>query len=402
MLSALINFSKIKNITLKSFILVSLHISMISGFVAFMVYWINTSRDLFIWRFHNLTVPLYYKIKESTFYMSKLKRHTMNEDFQSYIINGYNMEMDWTLGLSLLFIIFGFFYIYRYLTNKPMTGIRIKGLLLIIITFLLYHDSFFGPLIEELNTYFISLGYPDIIETYLPSYRSFVYSEFMNHLRLWMGYGNIWRIPTDYCNLSFPMYDFTKLDPQNLYGLNNIPVNEHAGHIRLLGNKDVFVSLIEVIRCMEIPGYYQEKFNISTVYPLISPVESYFANYFPEYTFGLSLACIILIISIILSVLYLLNFLTSIKNTDNQKVSPYECGFEPMHTNARIKFDVLYWIIGILYLIFDLEIIFIFPLATILQTLQNPLALLVYLFFIIILTLGFIYEWKKGALKLKG
>ena len=71
-----------------------------------------------------------------------------------------------------------------------------------------------------------------------------------------------------------------------------------------------------------------------------------------------------------------------------------------MHTNARIKFDVIYWIIGILYLIFDLEIIFIFPLATILQTLQSPIALLAYLFFMIILTLGFIYEWKKGALKL--
>ena len=71
-----------------------------------------------------------------------------------------------------------------------------------------------------------------------------------------------------------------------------------------------------------------------------------------------------------------------------------------MHSNARIKFDVLYWIIGILYLIFDLEIIFIFPLATILHTLTNPIALLAYLFFMIILTLGFIYEWKKGALKL--
>jgi len=56
--------------------------------------------------------------------------------------------------------------------------------------------------------------------------------------------------------------------------------------------------------------------------------------------------------------------------------------------------------IGILYLIFDLELIFIFPLATILHTLQNPIALLAYLIFMIILTLGFIYEWKKGALKL--
>ena len=72
----------------------------------------------------------------------------------------------------------------------------------------------------------------------------------------------------------------------------------------------------------------------------------------------------------------------------------------PIHSNARIKFDIIYWIIGILYLIFDLELIFIFPFATILHNLDNPLALLVYLIFIIVLTLGFVYEWKKGALKL--
>ena len=96
-----------------------------------------------------------------------------------------------------------------------------------------------------------------------------------------------------------------------------------------------------------------------------------------------------------------LSFFTSTSAKDYEKLSAYECGFEPMHSNARIKFDVIYWIIGILYLIFDLELIFIFPFATILHNLQNPIALLVYLIFIIVLTLGFIYEWKKGALKLK-
>jgi NADH:ubiquinone oxidoreductase subunit 3 (subunit A) len=155
---------------------------------------------------------------------------------------------------------------------------------------------------------------------------------------------------------------------------------------------------------MEDPAYYKSRYNITVFYviPFLSPAESPLSAIFPwaEYSFGISLACIIFIIAIILSILYLLNFFTSLKNSDNQKMSSYECGFEPIHTNARIKFDVLYWIIGILYLIFDLEIIFIFPLATIIQTLQNPFALFVYLFFIIILTLGFIYEWKKGALKL--
>lgn len=123
-------------------------------------------------------------------------------------------------------------------------------------------------------------------------------------------------------------------------------------------------------------------------------------SYFYHYSLGLSLASIVFVITIILTLLYALNFLTSLSSKDNEKFSPYECGFEPMHTNARIKFDILYWIIGILYLIFDLELIFIFPLATILQTLQNPIALLAYLIFMIVLTLGFIYEWKKGALKL--
>ena len=394
----------ISQLTIRSFIWGSLHLASIMSAVAFMVYWINTSRDLFFWRFHNLTIPLYYRIKESKFYMDRLKRNLMNEDFQTYLINGFKLEMDWTMGLSLSFSIFGIIYAYKYLTKKPMAGIRIIGLFLLALTFLLYHDSFFGPLIEEFNTYLISLGYPNFIETYLPSYRSFVYSDFMQHFRLWMGYGNIWRIPKDFCHISFPMYDFTKLDPQNLYGLNNLPVTEHAGQIRLLGNKDVFVNLMDVVRCLESTEFYRQKYNITSLYviPFLSPSESSFAYLFPlaEYSFGLSLACIIFIISIILSVLYLLNFLTSLKNSDNQKVSPYECGFEPMHTNARIKFDVLYWIIGILYLIFDLEIIFIFPLATILHTLQNPIALFVYLFFIIVLTLGFVYEWKKGALKL--
>ncbi len=120
------------------------------------------------------------------------------------------------------------------------------------------------------------------------------------------------------------------------------------------------------------------------------------------YNLGSSLACMVFMITIILTALYILNFLTSISAKDNEKFSPYECGFEPMHTNARIKFDILYWIIGILYLIFDLEIIFIFPLATILQTLTTPIPLFAYLIFMTLLTLGFVYEWKKGALKLMG
>jgi NADH:ubiquinone oxidoreductase subunit 3 (subunit A) len=74
-----------------------------------------------------------------------------------------------------------------------------------------------------------------------------------------------------------------------------------------------------------------------------------------------------IIIIFIISILYILNYLLSYSSFDFQKFSSYECGFEPIYSNARLKFDILYWIIGILYLIFDLELIFIFPLATILN-----------------------------------
>lgn len=65
-----------------------------------------------------------------------------------------------------------------------------------------------------------------------------------------------------------------------------------------------------------------------------------------------------------------------------------------------MKISIIYWLIGILYLIFDLEIIFIFPFATILNLTNSLMALISLLLFLIILTLGFIYEYKKGALEL--
>src|SRR5690606_8797824 len=74
-------------------------------------------------------------------------------------------------------------------------------------------------------------------------------------------------------------------------------------------------------------------------------------------------------------------------------------GLEPVG-DARMKFEMIYYVIGILYLIFDLEIIFLFPLATVLLTLNSLLAFWVVLIFIIILTIGFLYEWFHGALML--
>jgi NADH:ubiquinone oxidoreductase subunit 3 (subunit A) len=74
----------------------------------------------------------------------------------------------------------------------------------------------------------------------------------------------------------------------------------------------------------------------------------------------------------VVSALYLVSFWISAINNGSimEKLSAYECGLEPVG-DARVKFDILYYIIGILYLIFDLEIIFLFPLATILFSLNS-------------------------------
>lgn len=85
----------------------------------------------------------------------------------------------------------------------------------------------------------------------------------------------------------------------------------------------------------------------------------------------------------ILSILYLASFFLVPKKDDIEKLSPYESGFEPLG-DARMKISILYWIIGILYLIFDLEIIFIFPFAAILFSMNSLLALWSIMTFLII------------------
>ena len=81
---------------------------------------------------------------------------------------------------------------------------------------------------------------------------------------------------------------------------------------------------------------------------------------------------------------------------NNQKNSPYECGFEAFE-DARMKFDVRYYLVAILFILFDLEITFLFPWAVVLDTLGLQ-GFIVMMIFLGILVVGFIYEWKKGAL----
>jgi NADH-quinone oxidoreductase subunit A len=79
------------------------------------------------------------------------------------------------------------------------------------------------------------------------------------------------------------------------------------------------------------------------------------------------------------------------------KLAPYECGFEAFE-DTRMKFDVRYYLVAILFIIFDLEIAFLFPWAVSLESLGMP-GLWAMAVFLAVLVVGFIYEWKKGALE---
>tara|TARA_B100002051_G_scaffold188642_1_gene178666 strand:+ start:258 stop:626 length:369 start_codon:yes stop_codon:yes gene_type:complete len=112
-------------------------------------------------------------------------------------------------------------------------------------------------------------------------------------------------------------------------------------------------------------------------------------DYFPIILF--------LIIALGLSIAFIiLNIALSPNNPDPEKLSVYECGFEPFQ-DSRMEFDVRFYLVAILFIIFDLEIAFLFPWAISLGKigLFGFISMMIFLF---ILTIGFIYEWKKGAL----
>ncbi len=112
-------------------------------------------------------------------------------------------------------------------------------------------------------------------------------------------------------------------------------------------------------------------------------------DYFPIILF--------LIIALGLSIAFIiLNLALSPNNPDPEKLSVYECGFEPFQ-DSRMEFDVRFYLVAILFIIFDLEIAFLFPWAISLGKigLFGFVSMMIFLF---ILTIGFIYEWKKGAL----
>jgi len=85
------------------------------------------------------------------------------------------------------------------------------------------------------------------------------------------------------------------------------------------------------------------------------------------------------------------------RRPDSEKLSPYECGFEAFQ-DSRMKFDVRYYLVAILFIIFDLEIAFLFPWAVVLDQI-GLFGFFAMVMFLGILVVGFVYEWKKGALE---
>lgn len=113
-------------------------------------------------------------------------------------------------------------------------------------------------------------------------------------------------------------------------------------------------------------------------------------NYLPIFIF--------LVIAIFISSLMLIiPFVTAPNKPDAEKLSVYECGFSPFG-DARSKFDIKFYLVAILFLIFDLEIAFLFPWAITLGKL-GTLGFVSMMVFLLIITIGFIYEWAKGALE---
>ena len=107
---------------------------------------------------------------------------------------------------------------------------------------------------------------------------------------------------------------------------------------------------------------------------------------------------IFLFIALFISIGFILiNFISSPSNPDPEKLSAYECGFDAFD-DSRMEFDVRFYLVAILFIIFDLEIAFLFPWAITLGKI-GLFGFWSMMIFLAVLTIGFIYEWKKGALE---
>ncbi len=96
-------------------------------------------------------------------------------------------------------------------------------------------------------------------------------------------------------------------------------------------------------------------------------------------------------------VVVLASYVAARQNPDSEKLSAYECGFEPFD-DTRGRFDVRFYLVAILFIIFDLEMAFLFPWAVALQDI-GTFGFWSMMIFLVVLTIGFVYEWRKGALE---
>nr|YP_010338914.1 NADH dehydrogenase subunit 3 [Dixoniella grisea]UNJ18986.1 NADH dehydrogenase subunit 3 [Dixoniella grisea] len=112
-----------------------------------------------------------------------------------------------------------------------------------------------------------------------------------------------------------------------------------------------------------------------------------------EYSFVLFFLFISLFLAILI---FILSYLLVPQNIDYQKISSYECGFNPFE-DSRVQFSVKFYLIAILFLIFDLEVSLLFPWSLCVNQLSK-VSFYYIILFLIVLTLGFVYEWYKGAL----
>ena len=107
---------------------------------------------------------------------------------------------------------------------------------------------------------------------------------------------------------------------------------------------------------------------------------------------------IFIFVALAISCLFVIaNYLAAVSNPDSEKNSAYECGFEQFG-DSRMKFDVRFYLVTLLFIIFDLEVAFLFPWAVTFGTL-GLFGFISMMIFLGVLTIGFIYEWKKGALE---
>ena len=112
----------------------------------------------------------------------------------------------------------------------------------------------------------------------------------------------------------------------------------------------------------------------------------------------MTMIVLLFFVPILVGILLGLNVLLAVHRPDSEKVSPYECGFNPIYNQVRVPFAIQYYLVGILFLIFDLEIAVLFPLGVTLYQVTSY-GFWVATIFLVLLTIGFVYEYGKGALK---